>query len=87
MIKTWGPSIVLLDTRLDNAPDYSFAKHCRSEKSSTDLLLIAMSNFAPRESIENLKLAGFDGHFRRPCETWRIIDVLITFLQYSDMTA
>ncbi|WP_144107487.1 histidine kinase [Paraburkholderia sp. BCC1886] len=78
----WAPAIILLDTRVDDQ-SYAFAKRCREHENTSNVLLVAMSNFAPRESIEDLKAAGFDGHFRRPCETWRIIDVLSTFLQYD----
>ena len=82
-IKSRRPAVILLDTRTDDA-DYSFAKAFGHRMSRPDLLLIAMSNFAPRESVETLRQAGFDGHFRRPCETWRIIDVLVSFFQPDD---
>lgn len=79
------PAVVLMDTRLDDRPNYEFTRSLRAEAASTNLLLIAMSDFAPVEPIEDLRLAGFDGHFRRPCETWRVIDVLVTFLEYSHL--
>lgn len=80
------PGVVLLDTRLDEGPDYELTRSLRSEASSADLLLIAMSNFAPNEPVDALQRAGFDGHFRRPCETWRVIDVLVTFVEYSHLS-
>ncbi|WP_144138235.1 response regulator [Paraburkholderia sp. BCC1884] len=86
LLETHMPAVVLMDTRLDQAPDYEFARTLRSGTTAANLLLIAMSNFAPDEPIEALKLAGFDGHFRRPCETWRVIDVLVTFLEYSHLS-
>lgn len=80
------PAVMLLDTRLDEGPDYTLTRQLRADSAFDDLLLIAMSNFAPSEPIENLRRAGFDGHFRRPCETWRVIDVLVTFLEYSHLS-
>jgi CheY-like chemotaxis protein len=86
LMQSWAPAVLLLDTRLDTAPDYSFARQCRANAAGGHLLLIAMSNFVPMEPVEDLKLAGFDGHMRRPVETWRMIDVLTTFLEYSAMS-
>jgi CheY-like chemotaxis protein len=81
------PAVMLLDTRLDQSPEYELTKRLRADPAFDNLLLIAMSNFAPSEPIEDLRRAGFDGHFRRPCETWRMIDVLVTFLEYSHLSA
>lgn len=83
LLQTQMPAVVLMDTRLDAGPNYEFMQRLRSEAASENLLMVAMSNFFPHEPIEALQLAGFDGHFRRPCETWRVIDVLVTFLEYS----
>lgn len=86
LIQSEVPAVILLDTRLDQGPGYQLTRQLRAGMSSDDLLLIAMSNFAPNEPIEDLRRAGFDGHFRRPCETWRVIDVLVTFLEYSHLS-
>lgn len=86
LIQSEVPAVILLDTRLDEGPGYELTQRLRAETSCDDLLLVAMSNFAPSEPIEDLRRAGFDGHFRRPCETWRVIDVLVTFLEYSHLS-
>lgn len=87
LLRSYAPAVMLLDTRLDQAPRYELTKRLRADPTFDNLLLIAMSNFAPGEPIEDLRQAGFDGHFRRPCETWRMIDVLVTFLEYSHLLA
>jgi len=86
LIESQTPAVMLLDTRLDEGPVYELTRQLRADASPDNLLLIAMSNFAPSEPIEDLRRAGFDGHFRRPCETWRVIDVLVTFLEYSHLS-
>lgn len=86
VVRSQLPAVILMDTRLDEGPGYELTRQLRADTSSDNLLLIAMSNFAPSEPIEDLRRAGFDGHFRRPCETWRVIDVLVTFLEYSHLS-
>jgi CheY-like chemotaxis protein len=86
VIRAEVPAVILMDTRLDQGPGYELTRRLRAETSSDDLLLIAMRNFAPSEPIEELRRAGFDGHFKRPCETWRVIDILVTFLEYSHLS-
>jgi CheY-like chemotaxis protein len=75
-LKWWKPHAVLLDTRLDSISDYPFTRGIRSERTSPEILLLAMSNIWPLDPIEQLKEAGFDGHCRRPCSLWRIVDIL-----------
>lgn len=87
LLQSDTPAVILLDTRLDEGPRYELTRRLRADPVNADLLIIAMSNFAPSEPIEDLRLAGFDGHFRRPCETWRMIDVLVTFLEYSHLSS
>jgi DNA-binding response OmpR family regulator len=75
-LKCWAPHAMLLDTRLDSAPDYGFVKTVRADASCANLLILAMSNIWPLDSVTALRNAGFDGHCRRPCSLWRIADRL-----------
>jgi CheY-like chemotaxis protein len=72
----WKPHAVLLDTRLDAVTGYQFTRTVRAEASNADVLLLAMSNIWPLDPIGPLKEAGFDGHCRRPCSLWRVVDIL-----------
>jgi DNA-binding response OmpR family regulator len=72
----WKPHAILLDTRLDSAADYQFTRGIRAERSNADILLLAMSNVWPLDPIGPLRDAGFDGHCRRPCSLWRVVDIL-----------
>lgn len=75
-LKWWKPSAILLDTRLDSAADYQFTRTMRTEQANADVLMLAMSNIWPLDTISQLKEAGFDGHCRRPCSLWRVVDIL-----------
>jgi DNA-binding response OmpR family regulator len=72
----WKPHALLLDTRLDSVTDYQFVRQIRAERSTSDILLLAMSNIWPLDPISLLREAGFDGHCRRPCSLWRVVDIL-----------
>jgi DNA-binding response OmpR family regulator len=73
------PQAIFLDTRVGAAKNYDFAKElCLSER-ATKRLLIAMSNFSPEESIDQLRNAGYDGHSRKPCPMWQLADLLDSF--------
>lgn len=72
----WDPHAILLDTRLDSAADYRFTRSLREGPAHADILLLAMSNIWPQDPIGPMKDAGFDGHCRRPCSLWRVIDIL-----------
>jgi CheY-like chemotaxis protein len=72
----WKPQAILLDTRLDSDSNYQFTRAVRSDPSNAGTLLLAMSNIWPLDPITSLKHAGFDGHCRRPCSLWRVVDIL-----------
>lgn len=74
-LKWWKPHAVLLDTRLDSVSDYQFTRTVRAEAANAGILLLAMSNIWPLDPIGVLKAAGFDGHCRRPCSLWRVVDI------------
>ncbi|CAB3784560.1 histidine kinase [Paraburkholderia fynbosensis] len=75
-LKQWSPHAVLLDTRLDSPAVYQFARTVRAEPAHASILLLAMSNIWPLDPIGPLKEAGFDGHCRRPCSLWRVVDII-----------
>ncbi|WP_250536093.1 histidine kinase [Caballeronia sp. AZ10_KS36] len=75
-IASWRPHALLLDTRLDADSRYAFVRRLRQDDQTARLLILAMSNVYPLDSVATLKQAGFDGHVRRPCSVWRVIDLL-----------
>lgn len=75
-LKNWKPHAILFDTRLDAVTGYLFARTLRSDSSTANILLLAMSNIWPNDSVALLKEAGFDGHCRRPCSLWRVVEIL-----------
>ncbi|HZZ11037.1 MAG TPA: histidine kinase [Paraburkholderia sp.] len=75
-LKTWQPHAILFDTRLDAVSGFRFVRALHGEPSRGEILVLAMSNILPLDPIANLKEAGFDGHCRRPCSSWRVLDIL-----------
>ena len=79
LVHSWQPQALLLDTRLDNDSGYVFLRTLRMDADVTGRLLVAMSNVWPADPVQTLKEAGFDAHCRRPCATWRIVDLVESF--------
>jgi CheY-like chemotaxis protein len=75
------PHAIFLDTRVGAKKNYNFATELSASERATRRLLIAMSNFAPPESTDCLRTAGYDGHSRRPCPMWQIADLLDSFFE------
>ncbi|GGD69894.1 histidine kinase [Caballeronia grimmiae] len=75
-VESRRPHALLLDTRLDAASHYAFVRAIRNDDQKGDMLILAMSNIFPLDSVPNLKAAGFDGHVRRPCSVWRVGDLM-----------
>jgi len=78
-LKCWEPEALLFDTRLDARSDYRFVRDARAEMWTAALLMVALSNIWPLDSIPALRKAGFDGHCRRPCSLWRLSELLDTY--------
>jgi DNA-binding response OmpR family regulator len=76
LVKSWQPQALLVDTSLDNESGYVFLRTLRMDADLTGRLLIAMSNVWPADPVHSLKEAGFDAHCRRPCSTWRIVELV-----------
>ncbi|VXC90093.1 Histidine kinase [Burkholderia sp. 8Y] len=75
-LQSWAPHALLLDTRLDAKSHYSFIRDVRADHQCAGLLVLAMSNISPLDSVPALKDAGFDGHVRRPCSVWRVTELI-----------
>ncbi|SAL22640.1 response regulator [Caballeronia terrestris] len=79
LVETWKPQALILDTSLDSESGYIFIRTLRMDADLTGRLLVAMSNVWPADPIQTLKDVGFDAHCRRPCSTWRIVDLVEAF--------
>ncbi|MFL9965545.1 histidine kinase [Paraburkholderia sediminicola] len=75
-LQFWKPHALLFDTRLDSASQYAFVRRLRADDAGATLLILAMSDIWPLDSIPALRRAGFDGHVRRACSLWRIVDLI-----------
>jgi DNA-binding response OmpR family regulator len=79
LLASWHPQALLLDTSFDNESGYVFLRTLRNDADLTGRLLVAMSNVWPADPVDTLKAAGFDAHCRRPCSTWRIVELVEAF--------
>lgn len=79
LIDQWNPQALLIDTRLVAGSDSAFVRTLQADPAHRGTLLMAMSNFLPEDSADDLRDAGFDGHCRRPCPMWRMADLLANY--------
>ncbi|KND56217.1 Response regulator receiver domain protein(CheY) [Candidatus Paraburkholderia kirkii] len=79
LVNSWQPHALLLDKSLDSDSGYVFLRTLRMDADVTCRLLVAMNNVWPADPVQTLKEAGFDAHCRRPCATWRIVDLVKAF--------
>jgi CheY-like chemotaxis protein len=86
LVHSWQPQALLLDTTLDSESGYVFLRTLRMDADLTGRLLVAMSNVWPADPIHSLKAAGFDAHCRRPCSTWRIVELVESFFAEPSST-
>ncbi|MGA7816111.1 response regulator [Caballeronia sp.] len=86
LLQNWKPQALILDTQLDSDSGYMFIRTLRPDAELTGRLLVAISNVWPADPVETLKDAGFDAHCRRPCATWRLVEVLTTFFSMPPAT-
>jgi DNA-binding response OmpR family regulator len=82
-LRSWKPDAFLMDTRLDSRSNYPFAREIRAETTTSNILMLAMSNICPFDPIHAMREAGFDGHCRRPCSLWRIIELVESYFKAS----
>jgi DNA-binding response OmpR family regulator len=79
MLGYWTPDALLLDTRLGKPTDFRFVRAAATNPAYTSTLLIALSNFYPAETADEIRRIGFDGLCQRPCPLWQLTDILAGF--------
>ncbi|WP_421377159.1 response regulator receiver protein [Paraburkholderia sp. DD10] len=84
MLEHWKPGMLLIDTRLCQADDFRFVRRAAKDVAFSSVLLAAMTNVFPEERASHIRQIGFDGLFRRPCEVWRLADLLDGLSRSSD---
>jgi CheY-like chemotaxis protein len=82
-LRSWKPDAFLMDTRLDSRLNYQLAREIRTEATTANILMLAMSDIWPLDPIHAMREAGFDGHCRRPRSLWRIIEILESYSKAS----
>ncbi|MDB5784142.1 hypothetical protein [Caballeronia mineralivorans] len=79
LIDDWHPQALMFDTRLGIGEHSGFVRKLSDNPTHAAMLLLALSNFLPEDSVSTLQAAGYDGHCRRPCAMWRVSEVLGDF--------
>jgi len=66
LARQWKPDAIICDIGLPGVDGYSFARMCRDDDCSGQVLLIAMTGYARPEDVQRAAVAGFDHHLAKP---------------------
>lgn len=70
------PEAALLDIGLPHLSGYDVARHIRSKRGET-VLLVAITGWGTAEDVKRSQDAGFDHHFTKPADPMRLRDILL----------
>ncbi len=67
-LKTQTPDVILLDIQLPEMDGIEVLKQIRSQSSTKDVTVIALTAYTMRGDKEKFEAAGFDGYLPKPIE-------------------
>jgi CheY-like chemotaxis protein len=70
------PDVILLDIGLPGEDGFQIAQRLRSDPSSKDAFLVALTGFGSDEDVARSRAAGFDEHLIKPVEPQRLLRVI-----------
>ncbi|CAE6844496.1 hypothetical protein R75461_07180 [Paraburkholderia nemoris] len=76
MFGHWWPSALLMDTRLGRRSNFRFIRDAAVNPAFRSVLIVALTSNWRELSPGELRRVGFDGLCRRPCQAWRLADML-----------
>jgi PAS domain S-box-containing protein len=74
--REFHPEVILLDIGLPGEDGYRIARRLRSDPSSTDAWIVALTGFGSDEDVERSRAAGFDEHLTKPVEPQRLLRII-----------
>ena len=75
------PDLILLDINLPGMDGYEVLKQLRSEASSKDIPVVAISANAMHKDLETGKKAGFDGYITKPINVQELLEIVESKLE------
>lgn len=82
-----GPDLTLMDVQLPGMDGVQALAQLRSDTSTADLRVVAVTAFAMKEDRERLLAEGFDGYLEKPLDVHAFPDQIATLLSGADAGA
>jgi CheY-like chemotaxis protein len=79
IVEQWQPQIVLLDIGLPRISGYQVAEAIRATALGPGMLLVAITGWGADADKDRARSAGFDEHWTKPLEPWRLIALLARY--------
>jgi two-component system CheB/CheR fusion protein len=83
-IRSYRPSIVLLDIGLPGMNGYEVARQAREQSEGRHLTLIALTGWGAEDSVRRSREAGIDHHLVKPVDHHALIDLLSSLPRVAD---
>lgn len=78
MIRSWQPSIVLMDIGMPGLDGYAVARQVRQEPTLAKVRMIALTGWGGEQDRQRSREAGFDEHWVKPIDPAQIRSLLVT---------
>lgn len=83
LLRTYRPTVVLLDIGMPGMDGYEVARRIRQRSEGRDLMLIALTGWGQEEDRQRTSQAGFDHHLIKPADM-RTLESLFLSLRSTD---
>lgn len=68
-IPDFQPALILMDVALPGMDGIQLTRKLKSERSTADIVIVALTAFAMKDDRERLMSSGFDGYITKPINT------------------
>jgi two-component system cell cycle response regulator DivK len=82
--RSWNPDLILMDLRMPRMDGFEAIKILRSDPSTADIPIIAISAWASAKHKERALEAGADEHFTKPVDLSRLIETINRYLKQPE---
>ncbi len=85
LLKTEKPDLIITDLRMPGVDGFQLKEMLTKNKDYKDILVIATSASAMKNSVEKVKKAGFSGFLVKPFQTKELLEELIKHIPFENV--
>jgi len=85
LARTHKPDLILMDIAIPVIDGIEAMKILKADAKTKNIPVIALTAFAMKEEIENIRAAGCDGYMTKPIDTREFLKKVAGYLSEQDM--